>query len=197
MLFDEFPDGTRVLGGAPFNVAWHLRGFGADPAFISAVGFDKAGHDLLQRMEEWGLSKEGVQVDRERSTGRVKVAFEEGENRYEIASGQAWDFIDADAAAASLPAAVRFVYHGTLAMRSETSRRALERVLDRGIPALVDLNLREPWSTPENVRAAMAGARWLKINEAELAQVTGRGVASIEDCERAARELAEAHGIHR
>jgi fructokinase len=24
VLFDYFPDGSRVLGGAPFNVAWHL-----------------------------------------------------------------------------------------------------------------------------------------------------------------------------
>ncbi|MCG2635366.1 MAG: carbohydrate kinase, partial [Gammaproteobacteria bacterium] len=22
VLFDHFPDGSRVLGGAPFNVAW-------------------------------------------------------------------------------------------------------------------------------------------------------------------------------
>ncbi len=24
VLFDHFPDGRRVLGGAPFNVAWNL-----------------------------------------------------------------------------------------------------------------------------------------------------------------------------
>ena len=28
VLFDCFPDGRRVLGGAPFNVAWGLKGFG-------------------------------------------------------------------------------------------------------------------------------------------------------------------------
>jgi fructokinase len=28
VLIDEFPDGQRVLGGAPFNVAWHLTAFG-------------------------------------------------------------------------------------------------------------------------------------------------------------------------
>ena len=25
VLFDQFPDGANVLGGAPFNVAWHLK----------------------------------------------------------------------------------------------------------------------------------------------------------------------------
>ncbi|MEX2467107.1 MAG: PfkB family carbohydrate kinase [Gemmatimonadota bacterium] len=197
VLFDEFPDGTRVLGGAPFNVAWHLRGFGADPAFLSAVGFDKAGHDILQRMEEWGLSKDGVQVDRERTTGRVDVAFVDGENRYEIKRGQAWDFIDADLAEEACPDAVRFIYHGTLAMRSEQSRRALERLMGRGAPALVDLNLREPWSTPDNIRTAMEGAHWLKVNEDELAEVMGRNIGSLDECEAAARALADRYDIHR
>ena len=197
VLFDEFPDGTRVLGGAPFNVAWHLRGFGADPAFLSAVGFDKAGHDVFQRMEEWGLSRDGVQVYREHPTGSVAVSFRDGENHYDIAAGQAWDFMDAEAAASALPGAVRFLYHGTLAMRSEASRKALARVLEQGVPALVDLNLREPWSTPENVQTAMAGARWLKVNEAELGEVTGRVVTTLEECEAAAREIADRHDIHR
>ena len=31
VLFDCFEDGSKVLGGAPFNVAWHLAGFGAEP----------------------------------------------------------------------------------------------------------------------------------------------------------------------
>ena len=31
VLFDEFEDGAQVLGGAPFNVAWHLQGFGISP----------------------------------------------------------------------------------------------------------------------------------------------------------------------
>ncbi|MDA1342582.1 MAG: carbohydrate kinase, partial [Proteobacteria bacterium] len=31
VLFDHFPDGTKVLGGAPFNVAWHLQVFGQQP----------------------------------------------------------------------------------------------------------------------------------------------------------------------
>ena len=40
VLFDCFADGTRVLGGAPFNVAWHLQAFGEAPLFVSRVGDD-------------------------------------------------------------------------------------------------------------------------------------------------------------
>lgn len=46
VLFDQFPDGRQVLGGAPFNVAWHLAAFGAAPRFISAVGADAAGAQI-------------------------------------------------------------------------------------------------------------------------------------------------------
>ncbi len=46
VLYDCFPDGQAVLGGAPFNVAWHLQGFGRAPLFISRVGDDPLGHHV-------------------------------------------------------------------------------------------------------------------------------------------------------
>ena len=41
------PSGTvdAALGGAPFNVAWHLRGFGHDPLMVSRVGRDEKGDE--------------------------------------------------------------------------------------------------------------------------------------------------------
>ena len=41
VLWDCFPDGQQVLGGAPFNVAWHLHAFGISPLFVSRVGQDE------------------------------------------------------------------------------------------------------------------------------------------------------------
>ena len=43
VLFDRFPDGSIVLGGAPFNIAWHLQAFKQSPLFISRVGDDPLG----------------------------------------------------------------------------------------------------------------------------------------------------------
>jgi fructokinase len=31
IVFDEFDDDEHRAGGAPLNVAWHLRGFGSIP----------------------------------------------------------------------------------------------------------------------------------------------------------------------
>ena len=51
VLFDEFEDGSTVLGGAPFNVAWHLQGLGVSPLFISRVGQDNLGDQVLSGMK--------------------------------------------------------------------------------------------------------------------------------------------------
>lgn len=56
VLFDRFPDGTQVLGGAPFNVAWHLQGFGAKPLFVSCVGDAFASVSLLGLLQGWPLA---------------------------------------------------------------------------------------------------------------------------------------------
>jgi fructokinase len=131
VLFDEFPDGTRVLGGAPFNVAWHLKGLGVDPRIVSAVGDDTAGREVLERMEAWGLDASGIQVDTEHPTGRVLVTTGPGDNRFEIPLGQAWDAIDRRQAERAVRETPPLLYHGTLALRSDASWRA-------GSPRLTD-----------------------------------------------------------
>ncbi|MES9966998.1 MAG: carbohydrate kinase, partial [Sedimenticola sp.] len=50
VLFDIFPGDERVLGGAPFNVAWHLQAFQAEPLFISRIGNDPLGREIRLRM---------------------------------------------------------------------------------------------------------------------------------------------------
>lgn len=52
VLWDKFPDEQKNLGGAPFNVAWNLKGFRAQPLFISAVGNDSLGDDILKKAED-------------------------------------------------------------------------------------------------------------------------------------------------
>ena len=62
LLVDELPD-RCVMGGAPFNVAYHLRRFGLDPVLITRVGEDAEGEQLLTALENWGLDTRGVQRD--------------------------------------------------------------------------------------------------------------------------------------
>jgi len=169
VLFDIFPDGSRVLGGAPFNVAWHAQAFGLSPHFISRVGNDAAGDQVIAAMRNWGMRLTGLQQDAEHPTGKVEVSIGPGnEPAYDIVADCAYDFIDSDALQ---PATVCDVlYHGTLALRNPVSRAAVEKLKQRaGVRSFVDVNLRPPWWNVETVAGDLSGARWIKLNTHELA----------------------------
>ncbi len=170
VLFDCFEDGTEVLGGAPFNVAWHLAGFGLEPLLVSRVGADPQGESVRQRMADWGLRTDGLQLDDRHPTGRVEIRMlADGGHRFEILPDQAYDHIDPAPLAPLLDALpVDLLYHGSLAVRTPASAAALSALRARGLPRFVDINLRAPWWRPEGVRELMAGARWLKLNDEEL-----------------------------
>ena len=172
VLFDHFPDGRRVLGGAPFNVAWHLQAFGLAPCFISRVGTDAEGEEVRAAMRDWGMDQDGLQADSERATGRVSIRFEDGEPVYDIVDDCAYDAIDGVAAAASATDARGLLYHGSLALRNATSREALAQ-LRQAHPnsVFVDVNLRSPWWRRDQVIELLAGANWVKLNRDELNQL--------------------------
>ena len=173
VLFDCFPDGGRVLGGAPFNVAWHLQAFGEVPLLISCVGNDPPGDEIRGRMREWGMRADGLQQDREHSTGTVAVTYREGEPSFEILPDQAYDFIQEQALPETSTAPL--LYHGSLAVRSETSGAALRRLKREPRPVFVDVNLRDPWWDRKRVLTLLRGARWAKLNEDELQRLTDCG----------------------
>ncbi|HEX8979944.1 MAG TPA: carbohydrate kinase [Parasulfuritortus sp.] len=190
VLFDCFPDGSRVLGGAPFNVAWHLRGFGEAPLFVSRVGDDPAGRAVRAAMADWGMDMAGLQVDDRHPTGAVRISLHEGEPRYDIVPDQAYDFVAAD----RLPAIDRpaFLYHGSLALRSPASRSALIELRGRqGLPVFLDVNLRAPWWTHDELASMLDRATWLKLNADELIELEpGAGNLAAR-----ARSLRDRHGL--
>lgn len=168
VLYDRFPDEQVVLGGAPFNVAWHLQAFGGEPLMISRVGNDALGRNIRQAMEDWSMALRGLQLDSQHPTGTVDVSFAAGEPSYDIVDQRAYDFIDATLLP-SLPAS-GVLYHGSLALRNPVSRSALEALrLDSGLAVFVDVNLRAPWWQREAVLAMLQAARWAKLNADELA----------------------------
>ncbi len=167
VLFDHFPDGSRVLGGAPFNVAWHLQAFGQSPRFISRIGADPAGHEVTALMDGWDMSREALQTDSERSTGSVRVLIPDGEPHYEIVADCAYDFIDSKLLEEKQTQGI--LYHGSLAIRNPVSRTALQAAKARHQgKVFVDVNLRPPWWDRETLLPLLHDADWVKLNEAEL-----------------------------
>jgi fructokinase len=167
VLFDYFPDGSRVLGGAPFNVAWHLQAFGQSPRFISRIGDDPAGREIATLMNAWDMSCEAVQNDNEHPTGSVRVLIEDGEPHYEIVADCAYDFIRRKLLEKQQTLGI--LYHGSLAIRNPVSRAALQAAKARHQGKIfVDVNLRPPWWDREMLLPLLHDANWVKLNEAEL-----------------------------
>jgi len=168
VLFDHFPDGSCVLGGAPFNVAWHLQAFAQAPRFISRVGRDPLGDAIEAAMREWNMDVSGLQRDNEHPTGSVQVMIDDGEPCYAILPAQAYDFIAADDLAEAHGGGL--LYHGTLAVRHEVSRQALAALKARHRGRIfLDVNLREPWWRKDEVLRLVDDADWVKLNHHELA----------------------------
>lgn len=171
VLIDHFPDGQQILGGAPFNVAWHLQAFGQSPSFISKIGSDQIGVDIQAAMKNWGLSLEGLQVDTIYPTGKVVIEINNGEPSYAILDQQAYDFIDAQQL--NLSQAFDVIYHGSLALRHPVSAQALKALLAQHKGKIfLDVNLRAPWWQIESVEQSLHNADWVKLNADELSQLT-------------------------
>lgn len=174
-LVDQYPDGSAVAGGAPFNVARWLAAFGVPALLVSRTGASDAAAGLVRsEMQRFGLSQRAVQVDTAEPTGVVQVLPDTtpgaGGHRFHIAPRSAWDFIDADLAAPHLRAVdPGWVCFGTLALRHATSRASITRLVgDSAAMRLVDLNLRPLDGLQALCEQALHLADWVKVNEAEL-----------------------------
>lgn len=213
VLFDNFPDGSVILGGAPFNVAWHLQGLGFDPLLITCVGKDINGEKVLDTMQTWGMDTRGVQISETHPTGRVQVSLQAGQPGYDIVPDQAYDHIDAVVAQSVVggdkPA---LVYHGSLALRNKDSRQALDTLLDQiRTPVFLDINLRAPWYeslsvlrqddiTGVRVDDILHRATWAKLNDEELCEVTSHTPADTDDAQALqtyAMELFQSYELER
>jgi fructokinase len=170
VLFDCFPSGEQVLGGAPFNVAWHLQAFGDQPRIVSRVGDDMLGKKIIKAMEDWGMDISSVQHDPRHQTGRVDVRLIDNEPHYTITPNCAYDFIDA--ADIKTPETDGILYHGTLALRNTVTRQAFEKLAsDPRLSIFLDVNLRPPWYEKEELSNWLSRARWAKLNLHELQQL--------------------------
>jgi fructokinase len=171
VLFDCFPTGEQVLGGAPFNVAWHLQAFGRSPLFVSRIGRDGEGDAIAQSMQRWGMESTYLQRDEEHPTGRVMITLEAGEPSYDIVANAAYDFIDATGLT---EVHATTLYHGSLGLRNPTAMEALNRLkANHPQRIFMDVNLRDPWWQRQSVLNWAAEADWVKLNEDELRQLDG------------------------
>ncbi|MEP7002391.1 MAG: carbohydrate kinase [bacterium] len=171
MLWDALPTGL-FLGGAPFNVACHLRAAGVPSAMVSRVGNDRLGEEILRRAARYGVATDLVQVDAELPTGFVRVSLDaSGVADYDIIAPAAWDAIAADELLLTRAAGARAIVFGSLAQRHATSRETIERVWESDAIMVFDVNLRPPFDDRDVVARSLEHANIVKVSHTELQQL--------------------------
>ena len=194
VLWDALPAGL-FLGGAPFNVACHLRAAGVAATLVSRVGADHLGEEVRARAARYGVGTDLLQVDPALPTGFVRVAVDEaGDARYEIVEPAAWDAIESSAALLARAAAARAVVFGSLAQRGAASRATIERLWDTPALMVFDANLRPPYDDRDVVRRSLRRADVVKVNAAELRRFAAwfrlRGAGERQQAEALAESFA-------
>ncbi|HQG36221.1 MAG TPA: carbohydrate kinase [Bacteroidales bacterium] len=169
ILWDMLPTGPKA-GGAPMNVALHLKKFGMDAIFAGKVGNDKLGLDLIKFLESQGMDKSLMQIDNELPTSTVQVYL--GDNhlvRFEIVDNVAWDRIELTEELKKAAKESDVIIYGTLASRHSFTRNTIINILDDNSNLkLIDVNLRPPYNKKDVVEDLLSRADIVKLNDDEL-----------------------------
>lgn len=173
ILWDILPAGA-VPGGAPMNVAYHLRKLGLDPGIVTRVGIDERGKKLINLLNENGVTTDHIQLDYDIPTGVVNAAAnEQGEMQYDIVAPAAWDFIALDDVTVELVNEASYFIFGSLVNRNPASRNTLFALLETAQQKVLDINLRPPHFNRHLVEDLLSRADIIKMNSAELELITG------------------------
>lgn len=195
VVWDIFPD-KKALGGAPVNVAYHLRALGLEVRVITRVGRDKLADKTLETLADLGLDISWVQRDAELATGQVKVTFDpDGEPEFEIVAPAAWDAINQDEVLLAVKKTAFSLVFGTLAQRDQRSRRAVRALWPLADTCFYDVNLRPPFTTRELVIDSLSAADIVKVNETELAKLAEWTAITLKDKTRIAEFLRQKYNL--
>ncbi len=173
VLWDILPSGP-LPGGAPMNVAYHLKKCGLHPAIISKVGNDQYGNGLVNILKECGVSTGYIEIDEHQPTGLVYAQTnDQNEVTYDIVQPSAWDFIDYKDEYADLVYHTGYFVFGSLASRNTISAQTLEKLLEAAGIKVCDINLRSPYFNQQKIENLLRKSDILKMNSSELELIAG------------------------
>ena len=199
ILFDQFPD-RSVLGGAPFNFAFHLKKMGLPVRFISRVGNDVLGWKILNFLERHGFNSDDIQKDPDHATGTVQVKPTPNGHTFHIAKNAAWDHLMFDDRLSKLiQNRAKLFYFGSLIQRTPSGKRLMEQVaaLDlSGAIVFCDINLRQDEFSKKTIHRSLNLCTTLKLNREELAEIANGDIKdSSEFPQNALTEIRNTYGI--
>ncbi len=198
ILFDVFPE-YRRLGGAPFNFACHLSHLGFDVRFVSRIGSDDAGREILHQLELAGFYLDDIQIDEVHSTGKVNVRLDKsGEPQFDIIADAAYDYIEfIPEYHSDLIEGAQLIYFGSLIQRSRAGHRNLQNFISADTPETLnfyDINLRPGCYNNAIIETSLSKTDILKLNSGELAELK-QILSEQMNNEQFVQHLMEAHSV--
>lgn len=199
VLWDLLPSGKQA-GGAPANFVYNINCLGDRGIVASAVGDDHLGRELFDRLRSAPWALDYLQVTRTHPTGSVPVEVDAGgQPIFTINEGVAWDFLKWTPEWQKLALLADAVCFGSLAQRSprssETIRSFLESTRDKAL-RVFDVNLRDPFWSPDVVLQSLKMANIVKLNSEELVRVLRMLDISERDPQSDALKLLQAFQLH-
>ncbi len=138
---------------------------------------DPTGDSAISVLKKAGLTTRYIQRDTDRPTGEVLVTLgAEGIPDFTIVRDVAWDNFQSDATWHKIADSASAVCFGSLAQRSEASRRIIRSVLNAARQSVIvfDVNLRQDYFSREIIEDGIKLSHILKLNDKEA--------ANLQDC---------------
>jgi fructokinase len=172
ILYDIYPDGKR-LGGAPFNFIYHIWKLSSRANFISSVGNDENGTEILSYLKGIGFNTDYISIDKLHPTGTVLVTLRDDKTpQFTISPECSYDFIELNEPARKLiDSGTDLIYFGTLSQRSPVTRNTITSLFNRGRKFFCDLNLRHDFFSKEMIKETLRVSDVVKINTGELQKI--------------------------
>ena len=171
-LWDNFPD-YKEIGGAPLNVAYHLNKLGVDTQFITKVGGDEMGRQIIEFIDELGFDNSLIQIDKKFNTGEVNISLDKSKSaNYIIKYPCAWDKIQVLDNYIEVVENSDFFVFGSLVSRDKVSKETLLKLISHANFKVFDVNIREPYYDFDLISFLMQESNMIKFNEEEIERIS-------------------------
>lgn len=196
ILFDVYPEGKKP-GGAPFNFIYHTIKLTGKGNFVSRVGADDPGNELIDYLGENKISSEYIQRDDIHKTGAARTTLNEDKiPHFAIDDESAYDFINLSPGLEMLISEkTDCLYFGTLAQRNPVSRKTIQTLAGEKVKCFCDLNIRQKYYTKDLIEQCLRTSDVLKLNEEELELVESIFIGQYGTRRDSAIKIREAYNI--
>ncbi|MDB5012664.1 MAG: hypothetical protein JWQ25_866 [Daejeonella sp.] len=175
VLWDTFQN-EKKPGGAPMNVAMHLKQQGVNALIATSIGTDDYGENLIKFLKEKEIYSPLIQRDNKLETCVVTVKLDElHQATYTIPSPVSWDNVCITPELVDAANQASLIVFGSLACRHDKTKNTLIYLLQNSKALKVfDINLRAPHYSFATIKELAMLADVIKVNDEELDILTSK-----------------------